>query len=160
MVLLLVLAGTTAVAWLLGRRHGTLADHARRGMAGAMIVAGVAHLVSPDPFVQHLPDWVPAREGIVLVTGLVEIALGAALFAPRRWRPLAGIVLAAYLLAVWPANIYVAVAGVEVDGQPGGIYPWLRLPFQVLFIWWALRSTAPPTSAESDHGRPAVAGRR
>jgi hypothetical protein len=37
--------------------------------------------------------------------------------------------------------VYVAVAGIDVEGQPGGWYPWLRLPFQVLFVAWALWST-------------------
>jgi uncharacterized membrane protein len=66
--------------------------------------------------------------------------------------------MAAYLLAVWPANIYVAVAGVDVEGQPGGAYAWIRIPFQVLFIAWVLWSTrddrravagAAPTAAGS-----------
>jgi uncharacterized membrane protein len=47
-------------------------------------------------------------------------------------------------VAVFPANVYVAVADVAVDGQPGGWYPWLRLPFQALFIGWVLWSTAAP----------------
>jgi uncharacterized membrane protein len=49
--------------------------------------------------------------------------------------------LAAYLVAVFPSNVYVAIAAVEVDGQPGGWYPWFRLPLQVLFVAWALWST-------------------
>jgi uncharacterized membrane protein len=49
--------------------------------------------------------------------------------------------LAAYLVAVFPGNLYVAVSGVEVAGQPGGIYPWLRLPFQAPFIALALWSS-------------------
>jgi uncharacterized membrane protein len=51
------------------------------------------------------------------------------------------VLLAAYLLAVFPANLYVAIAGVDVQGQPDGWYPWLRLPLQALFIAWALWST-------------------
>jgi uncharacterized membrane protein len=42
---------------------------------------------------------------------------------------------------VFPSNIYVALAGIDVDGQPGGAYPWLRLPLQLLFIGWAFWST-------------------
>jgi uncharacterized membrane protein len=60
---------------------------------------------------------------------------------PLPWRRRAGLALAAYLVAVFPANVYVAVAGIDVEGQPGGWYPWLRLPFQVLFVAWALWST-------------------
>lgn len=140
MLFLSVLAVSLLVACVLGR-SATWHDRARWALAAGITVAGVAHLVTPLPFVQHLPTWVPARELLVAVTGVAEVALGAALLAPPRWRPLAGRVLAAYLVAVWPANVYVAVAGVDVSGQPGGVYPWLRLPLQLLFVAWALWST-------------------
>jgi len=144
MLFALVLVLATVAAWAVGRRRGSWRDHARWGLALAMVFAGLGHLVGPEPFVQHLPEWVPAREALVLLSGLVEIALGAALVSSRVPRPLAGRLLAWFLVAVWPANVYVAVAGVDVDGQPGGPYPWIRLPFQVLFIAWALWSTRAP----------------
>ena len=143
MLFAVVLVVATVVTWVVGRRSApTVQDHGRRGLAAAMVVAGVAHLLGPEPFVQHLPGWVPARETIVYVSGLLEIAFGVALLAWRARRATVGRALALYLVAVWPANVYVAVAGVEVDGQPGGAYPWIRLPFQVLFVVWALWSTS------------------
>jgi uncharacterized membrane protein len=51
-------------------------------------------------------------------------------------------------VAVFPGNVYVAVAGIDVAGQPGGLYPWLRLPLQVVFISLALWSTG-ATSRQS-----------
>jgi uncharacterized membrane protein len=144
---------------------------ARWGLAAAMVVAGISHLALPEPFVQHLPEWVPGREPLVAVTGLIEIGLGVALVFPRRWRAPAGLLTASFLVAVFPANVYVAVAGVDVEGQPGGAYPWIRLPLQALFIAWALWSTAPdrersgsrPTkvtaSAPPSH-QPTTTGRR
>ena len=60
--------------------------------------------------------------------------------------------MAAYLVAVFPANIYVAVADVDVTGQPGGFQAWLRLPLQVLFIAWALASTTPTPTPARPHG--------
>ena len=140
-----VLVSATVVSALVEPRS-SWRTHARRGMAAAMVVAGLAHVVGPDPFVQHLPGWVPARLAVVYLSGLAEIALGAALVATQVHRELAGRALALFLLAVWPANIYVAVAGVDVDGQPGGPYPWLRLPLQILFMAWALWSTRSPAS--------------
>jgi hypothetical protein len=65
-----------------------------------------------------------------------------ALIWPARWRALVGLALAAHLVSVFPSNVYVDAAGVEVEGQPGGLYPWLRLPFQALFIWLALWTTS------------------
>ena len=144
MIFLVVLALATLVAALVlwpssGRRSARRA--ARLGMATAMVFAGVAHWLMPTPFVQHLPPWVPAAEALVLATGVVEIGLGGALLCRQPWRRRAGLALAAYLVAVFPANVYVAVAGIEVEGQPGGWYPWFRLPFQVLFVAWALWCT-------------------
>lgn len=156
MLFSLVLVAATLAAWAAGRRSSTWRDHARRGMAVAMVVAGVAHLVQPDPFVQHLPGWVPAREALVLLSGLAEIGLGLALVARRTWRVAAGAAVALFLVAVWPANVYVAVAGVDVDGQPGGAYPWIRLPFQVLFVAWALWSTQAPSETSTPGAPPAA----
>lgn len=162
MIFFIILAISTTVAAVVGRRRATWRDHARRGMAVAMVFAGVSHAVRPDPFVQHLPDWMPAREALVLITGIVEVLLGAALVRPRAHRRLAGRALAAYLVAVFPANVYVAIEGVDVDGQPGGIYHWIRLPMQALFIGWALWSTQVAERSISSTGRdqrvPAVIG--
>jgi uncharacterized membrane protein len=146
MIFLSVLLVATAVAVLVRRRAG-LRTHARWGLAVAMVVAGVSHFAQPEPFRQHLPDAVPGREAIVAVSGVVEIALGVALVAAGRHRRWAGRALAAFLVAVFPANVYVAVAGVDVEGQPGGPYPWLRLPLQAVFVAWALWSTSGPGRA-------------
>ena len=109
-----------------------------------MVVAGVAHFVEPRPFVQHLPEVLPGRGALVALTGVLEIGFGVALVVSKERRAAVGRLLALFLLAIWPANIYVAAAGVEVDGLPGGAYPWIRLPFQILLVVWALWSTRPP----------------
>jgi uncharacterized membrane protein len=144
MVFLAVLVMATGVAATAARRAGGRA-WAGIGLGIAFAVAGIAHLVQPTSFEQHLPSRVPATSALVVVTGLVEIALGVALVAARRHAQAVGHATAAYLVAVWPANIYVAIAGVDVDGQPGGAYPWVRVPLQVLFIAWAWWSTARPS---------------
>jgi uncharacterized membrane protein len=146
MIFLAVLVMATGIAAITARRAGGRA-WARIGLGVALAVAGLAHLAQPTPFEQHLPSWVPASPALVVATGLVEIALGIALVAARRHAPAVGLATAAYLVAVWPANFYVAVAGVEVDGQPGGVYPWVRVPLQVLFIAWAWWATAQPSVA-------------
>ena len=144
MIFLLILAIATAAA-LLALRGREPRTAARWGLGIALVVAGLAHLANPTPFEQHLPDWVPGPSALVAATGIMEIALGIGLALVRSRRRLVGLATAAYLAAVFPANVYVAVAGIDVDGQPGGIYPWLRLPLQGLFIAWALWSTAEPS---------------
>ena len=159
-LLVLALATSAAAAVLVLRRRFSARTAARVGMAVAMAFAGIAHLLMPTPFVQHLPTWVPMREELIFVTGFVEIALGAALLGQQPLRRWAGLALAGYLAAVFPSNVYVAVAGIDVDGQPGGAYPWIRLPFQLLFIAWALWSTrdveSPSGSGSSRHRESAM----
>ena len=140
MLFLLVLVTAYAVLWPFTRSLGAR-GRARLALAAGMTVAGISHLVAPTPFIQHLPDVIPMRDVIVFASGLVEIGFGIALVGPARARPVVGLLLAAYLVSVFPGNVYVAVAGVDVEGQPGGIYPWLRLPLQAIFIWLALWST-------------------
>lgn len=160
-LVVLTLATAAAAAILAFRRRYSTRQAARIGMAVAMSFAGVSHLLMPTPFVQHLPGWVPMREELILLTGLVEILLGAALLLRQPRRRLAGLALAGYLVAVFPSNVYVAVAQVEVDGQPGGAYPWLRLPFQLLFIAWAVWSTRDTaTSSAGSSTRSATRGRK
>src|SRR4051794_14065782 len=76
-------------------------------------VAGAVHLRAPDAFLPITPDWVPWPRGVILATGLCEIAGAAALLTPR-WRRLAGLMLALYAVAVFPANLKHAFAGVDV----------------------------------------------
>jgi uncharacterized membrane protein len=145
MSFLIILIAATTVASLFRRRLATAREHARRGLALAMVIAGASHFANSEPFVQHLPEWVPGREQLVYATGAVEVLFGLALLryssAPRT----VGRLLAIYLVAVLPANIYVAVADVDVVGQAGGLFAWIRLPLQALFIYWALWSTTTPS---------------
>lgn len=140
MTFLIILLLATAIAAVVRPGRGARA-WARLGLGAAFIVAGLSHLARPEPFEQHLPDWMPVEEAIVTATGLIEIALGAALIVWSSRRRHIGLVTAAYLVAVLPANVYVAVADVEVDGLPGGAFAWIRIPLQGVFIAWALFST-------------------
>jgi uncharacterized membrane protein len=138
MIIFAVLVVLFVIAVLVPARGGRRSsrDAARLAMAGAMVFSGVSHFADTAAFVQLLPGFVPAREPLILATGVIEILLGVGLVARRRRREVASI-LVAYLVAVFPANVYVAVAGVPVEGLGGG-NPWLRLPFQVIYIGWVL----------------------
>jgi uncharacterized membrane protein len=151
-LLILVVATLATAGQARIRTGGVPWRHAARcGLGIAFVVAGVSHLVDTTPFEQHLPDWVPAATTIIVVSGIAEIVLGCALVAARRSAPVVGLAAAVFLVSVFPANVYVAVAGVDVDGLPGGLYSWLRLPLQALFVVWAWASTRPANDrAEMD----------
>jgi uncharacterized membrane protein len=143
--LLILLVATLATAGLARIRTGGVRwrHAARHGLGIAFVVAGASHLINTTPFEQHIPEWVPAATTIIVVSGIAEIILGCALVAARRSAPVVGLVATVFLVSVFPANVYVAVAGVDVDGLPGGLHAWLRLPLQALFITWAWASTRP-----------------
>lgn len=143
--LAVLLAAFTLVRLLpVHRGRRSVRGSARIAMALAFVVAGVSHFVTPTPFVQHLPTWVPYRHALIYLTGALEVAGGVALLVAGRARPLVALGLALYLVVVFPANVYVAVADVAVEGQPGGWYQWARLPLQALFIAWVLWSASVP----------------
>ena len=107
-------------------------------LAGAYLAVGIIHLRSPGAFLPIVPDWVPFPRETILATGICEIAGAVGLIIPRlRWW--AGVMLAAYAVCVYPANIKHAVDGVVVGGMALGLwYHVPRLLFQPVIIWWAL----------------------
>jgi uncharacterized membrane protein len=104
--------------------------------------------------VQIVPKALPWPMGLVWLSGVFEILLGLALI-PTATRRLAGYGLVALYLAVFPANIYMAMANVQVQGlpswatQPSPLALWLRLPLQLVFIGWALWVSKPARAAAS-----------
>jgi uncharacterized membrane protein len=104
-----------------------------------MVGVGITHFTSPDGFVKIVPSFLPSPLLLVYVSGVFEIALGLAI-QPRQTRKLAAFGLVALYLAVFPANINMAVNEVQLNpAEPIPVWAmWARLPFQVLFIAWAL----------------------
>ncbi|MFZ4690636.1 MAG: DoxX family protein [Polymorphobacter sp.] len=122
----------------LGHRQEQLRTAMRWLMAVFYFTAGVIHLKSPEGFMPIVPDWVPFPREVVLFTGVCELAGAVALFVPRlRWW--AGVMLAAYAVAVYPANIKHAMEGIALGGTQQGLgYHVPRLLFQPVLVWWAL----------------------
>lgn len=119
-----------------------LAHVARVLLAVGMGLAGVAHLVNTSEFYGQLPPWVPARDAVIIVSGVVELGFAMALLlAPRRLRPIVGLVLAAFFVAVFPGNVYQWLAGNDAFGLDTDRARLLRLPFQPVLVVWALWCT-------------------
>ena len=113
----------------------------QRLLAVFFTTAGLLHFLRPGMYEQIVPDYLPAHRELVLISGGAEIA-GALGLIPERSRRLAGSWLTGLLLAVFPANVHMAL---HPDRYPG-LSPallWGRLPLQPLAIWWALRATRP-----------------
>lgn len=115
-----------------------MAEFLRVAMSVLFIGAGILHFLYTPKFMSIVPPFLPWHRGLVLISGVFEILGGAGLFAPP-FRRAAGYGLAVLLIAVFPANIYMAVAHVPATGWTGNpVLQWLRLPLQFVLIRWAL----------------------
>jgi uncharacterized membrane protein len=113
-------------------------DKGSAAMAAMFFFTGVDHFAHPGRYFPMIPPYVPVPLVMVYVSGFFEL-LGATGLLVRRLRRWAAYGLAALLLAVFQANIYVAVKGSSIQGLPDNpLYYWLRLPLQFVFIGWAL----------------------
>ncbi|WP_157244520.1 DoxX family protein [Nonomuraea typhae] len=147
----IVLAGATLGFRLLGvlgvRRFATWPVSAAHGMAVLLLVTASAHFVpagtslpmpAHDDLVAMVPPVIPFPSFVVYLTGVLEL-LGAAGLVLAATRRAAGYALAVLFVAMFPANVYAAMA---VDGATP---LWVRTPEQVLFIGvalWATRGAA------------------
>ncbi|MDQ3459973.1 MAG: DoxX family membrane protein [Deinococcota bacterium] len=111
-------------------------------LAALFVTAGLSHFLFPEPFVRIVPPALPAPLGLVYLSGLLEVLGGLGLLSRYR-RPAAwGLVL--LLVAVYPANLYMAM---EPERAGAGIPPlllWLRLPLQFVLGGWLLWAVRPP----------------
>ncbi len=116
---------------------------ARWLLGGILVVAGVAHLTSQrDDFQAQVPSWFPFDDDVVvLVSGVVELALGAALIALRRHRVLVGVTVAVFFVAVFPGNIAQWTDGTDAFGLDSDSKRFVRLLFQPVLVAWAVWAT-------------------
>jgi uncharacterized membrane protein len=110
-------------------------------LAALMIAAGVLHFAFPAPYVRIVPALLPAPLALVYVSGAFEILGGVGLLvaATRRW---AAWGLVALFVAVFPANVNMAVHRIGFDGPPWVL--WARLPLQAVLVAWAWWFTREP----------------
>lgn len=114
-------------------------------MAVLFVAAGVNHFLNPQFYLKIIPPYLPWHEALNYISGACEIILGIMLLIPR-WTRLAAWGIIALLIAVYPANIYMAMnPQVFPDVKP--IVSLIRLPFQFLFIAWAYWFTRPDKPA-------------
>jgi uncharacterized membrane protein len=99
------------------------------------IVAGLNHFLMTAFYVSIVPPYLPAPLALVVISGLAEIGLGALLLF-QRWAPLAAWGLIALLIAVFPANLNMALHPDQFRYAPAALL-WLRLPLQAVLIAWA-----------------------
>jgi uncharacterized membrane protein len=111
----------------------------KRLCAPFFVLAGLNHFRNPRFYRAIMPDYLPAHRELVAASGVAEIMGGAALAHPAT-RRLGGWWLIATLIAVFPANVHMALHPERYEKlPPAGLYA--RLPVQLLFLAW-VRSAA------------------
>lgn len=102
--------------------------------------AGILHFVQEPGFRKIVPKFLPFRKAIVLISGVFEM-LFAVLLWVKKGQLLTGRLLALFMVAVFPANIYMAVKriGLQPGKKANPWIVWLRLPLQIPLIIGALK---------------------
>ncbi len=103
-------------------------------MAALYLYAGIMHFIKPRFFLAIVPPYLPAHQALVALSGVAEVVLALGLLFPQT-RPWAAWGIILLLLAVFPANVYMAYADKFQKMSP--YFRWGRLPLQVVLIWWA-----------------------
>ncbi len=120
------------------------------GLGVFWVVAGVNHFLTPDFYVPMMPPYLPAHLELVYVSGVFEILGGILALVPRT-RALAGWGLIALLMAIFPANVHMALSPELFPDMSAGVL-YARLPFQAVFIAWAYWATRPETQESAEQG--------
>jgi uncharacterized membrane protein len=104
-------------------------------LAFGFVPAGINHFINADFYLKIMPPTLPAPLFLVYLSGISEIALGIMLLLPKFTR-FAAWGLIALLIAVFPANVYMAL-NPQLFPEFSLTTLYLRLPFQLVFIAWA-----------------------
>ncbi len=113
-------------------------------LGGFFLAAGALHFAKPKPYESIMPEALPAHRELVYLSGLAEMAGGAGVLSDRTARP-AGWWLIATMLAVFPANVNMAVEAERFRGIPEPLL-WARLPLQAGIVYWIWRVAVRATS--------------
>ena len=114
-------------------------------LGACFLVAGALHFIKPRAYESIMPDALPAHRELVYLSGVAEMAGGAGVLADRTRRP-AGWWLIATMLAVFPANVNMAVEAERFQDVPEPLL-WARLPLQAAIICWIWRVAIRPSVA-------------
>src|ERR1051326_4263529 len=116
----------------------------QRLLGGFFAFAGTMHFVIPRSYEAIMPPSLPRHREAVAVSGVAEIVGGAAVLA-QPTRRFARWWLLGLLLAVFPANVHMAINPEQVRGLDLNRIPrwalWARLPLQPLAMLWVWRAT-------------------
>jgi uncharacterized membrane protein len=118
-------------------------------LAALLVGAGSLHFLKPQPYDGIIPSFLPHPRFWTYASGLAELAYAATVAVPRT-RERGALATAGLFVAVFPANVQMAV-------HPGSVPPLLayaRLPLQIPLVLWALQVRAQSRARSASVARP------
>jgi uncharacterized membrane protein len=145
LILVLLLVIPYLILTLAGKWIPTLqiapARRARIGLSLFFVFTALGHFIRTEEMAAMLPASIPYRGELVYFTGVLELLGAIGVWIPGLTR-VTGLLLILMLLGLLPANIYSAVNRVDFGGHGvGPVYLLVRIPFQLLAIWWTYFAT-------------------
>jgi uncharacterized membrane protein len=101
-------------------------------------IGGIAHFILIDKFISIMPSYLAYPKELVIISGIFELLGAAGILIPQT-RKFAGYGLIALIVAVYPANINMALHAQQFPMAPEWIL-WSRLPLQFFFVWFVWRA--------------------
>ena len=110
-------------------------------LAAFFIAAGANHFRDPGFYLPAMPSWLPWHRELLDLSGVAEVLGGIGVLVPLTRRA-AGWGLIALLIAIFPANVNMALNDVQPSGRHIDRWLlWARLPIQavlVAWVWWTV----------------------
>lgn len=139
LIVLLVVFVISVIVLKILQRQLDFSLAARIAMAAMLCFSAIGHFIYIQGMSMMIPEIIPFKQILVLLTGFFEIAAALSLLIPRL-QVFTAWILIVFLILVLPANIYAAIK--QVDYQNGtyqgnsSMYLWFRIPLQFFFILW------------------------
>jgi len=140
LIVLLSVFAISIVTFRIFKGNYEFAVSGRIAMSVMLFFTALGHFVFTKGMSMMLPVFIPYRNEIIYLTGIIEILAAIGLFISSV-RVLTGWLLITFFILILPANIYAAIN--QIDYQKGTLegngltYLWFRVPLQLLFIIWA-----------------------
>ena len=142
MITLIVLAGIFTLVLFLQKffsRKVNIGAAGRIAMSSMLVFTGIGHFTYMEGMMMMLPAFIPFKQEVIILTGLLEILAAITLLIPRSQK-LTSILLIIFFIVLLPANIHAALNQVNLQTADftgnGTSYLWFRVPLQLLFIAW------------------------
>lgn len=130
--------------WFYGVQTHWLRSLMRVILGVFLLYAGISHLTfARIEFVAQVPNWLPLpADLVVVVSGIVEMMLGAGLIFLVKWKAILGWLAGLFFVLIFPGNIAQYANQVDAFGLDTDQARLIRLFFQPVLVVWALWSTA------------------